>query len=383
MNFDPLEDGKSSIQLIDHMGDDLMVVNAARVSMAKESEWDSYGPWDKERWIGKNLSKRDCGLISYLAKHNHWTPFSHPQIQLRIKMPIFIARQWFKHMVGFTRNEVSRRYVDDAPEFYVPTEWRKRAENVKQGSSDETIVLDGSQKCAYCGSEMEFKRKEDEKMKRFCSTRCREHHYRKHTHQGWASTKVGSLKQSAKKRGIDFDMTAEDLLEIGQPKVCKYLGMELDYAADSIKPESASVNRIDPRKGYVRGNIEIISNKANSMLLDATPEELMTFVENVALVRRGVFVKQAPSVHGFYDNITETYNKMITEGVAPEQARMILPCSHYTEFIETGSLAAYARLAKLRLDPHAQKEVRMYAEAVDKIISPLFPVSWAELKGTA
>lgn len=376
IKHDPLDDGISQVTLIDYMGDDLRVVNAARVSFDKESSWVE-DPRNPD--FPNVLSERDRKLIRYLARHDHWTPFSHCMVTLRIKMPIFVARQWFKHSVGFTRNEVSRRYVDSTPEFYVPKIWRKRAENVKQGSSDETVILDGSQKCAHCGSEMEFKRKEDEKMKRFCSARCRDHHYRKHTHKGWAVSKVASLRQSAKKRGIAFDLTVEDLLEVGQPAVCKYLGIELDYAADSVKPESASVNRIDPRLGYVKGNIEIISNKANSMLLDATPEELMTFVENVALVRNGVFVKQAPSVRGFYDSITETYNKMIAEGIAPEQARMILPCSHYTEFYETGSLAAYARLAKLRLDSHAQKETRLYAEAVSEIMARLFPVSWEAL----
>jgi thymidylate synthase (FAD) len=75
------------------------------------------------------------------------------------------------------------------------------------------------------------------------------------------------------------------------------------------------------------------------------------------------------------------YSEMIDQGICPEQARMVLPQSMYTEFIETGSLAAYARLAKLRLDPHAQKEVRLYAEAVDDILSKLFPVSWEALRG--
>lgn len=122
MVYDPLNDGISEVKLIDSMGDDLRVVNAARVSFNKESH---------------ELSEQDKRLINYLARHNHWTPFSHVMVTLRIKMPIFVARQWYKHMIGFTRNEVSRRYVDDAPEFFIPTEWRLRAENKKQGSSDE------------------------------------------------------------------------------------------------------------------------------------------------------------------------------------------------------------------------------------------------------
>lgn len=103
------------------MGSDLAVVNAARVSFNKEkAEYDD----------------SDSKLIKYLANHNHWTPFSQVQYQVRIKAPIFIARQWFKHMVGITRNEVSRRYVHDAPEFYTPEKWRsKPTDGAKQGSS--------------------------------------------------------------------------------------------------------------------------------------------------------------------------------------------------------------------------------------------------------
>ena len=84
-------------------------------------------------------AEKDIKLINYLAKHNHWTPFSHVMITMRETVPIFVARQRFKHMVGFTYNEVSRRYVDDAPEFYEPETWRAAAENKKQGSSDEVI----------------------------------------------------------------------------------------------------------------------------------------------------------------------------------------------------------------------------------------------------
>jgi thymidylate synthase (FAD) len=101
-------------EYISHMGDDLTVVNAARVSFDKESTD-----------VG---SSGDAKLINYLAKHGHWTPFSHPQITMRYTVPIFIARQEFKHIVGFTRNEVSRRYVDDTPEFYYPDSWRNRPE---------------------------------------------------------------------------------------------------------------------------------------------------------------------------------------------------------------------------------------------------------------
>jgi len=109
------------VQYVMHMGDDLTVVNAARVSFNKESE---------------AFSEKDAKLINYLAKHKHWTPFAHPQITLRIKAPIFIRTQLFKHKVGFVENEVSRRYVSDTPEVYCP-QWRSKPTNgAKQGSED-------------------------------------------------------------------------------------------------------------------------------------------------------------------------------------------------------------------------------------------------------
>ena len=109
--------------LVNSMGGDLTVVNAARVSFNSHS---------------KELNKKDERLISFLAKHGHWSPFAHVMLQFRMKAPIFVARQLVKHQVGLTWNEVSRRYVDTNVEFYKPKVWRKAAENVKQGSSDES-----------------------------------------------------------------------------------------------------------------------------------------------------------------------------------------------------------------------------------------------------
>lgn len=120
------------VDLLDVMGNDLAVVDAARCSFDKESSLDDYG----------NLREKDRNLIHYLARHNHWTPFTHCQVSFRVTMPIFVARQLAKHMVGGTVNEVSRRYVSTDPVLDLPTEWRKAAENVKQGSSDECINVD-------------------------------------------------------------------------------------------------------------------------------------------------------------------------------------------------------------------------------------------------
>lgn len=109
------------VTLVDSMGSDLSVVNAARVSFHKISE---------------KFKEGDIKLINYLAKHKHFSPFNHSFITVRVKAPIFVARQLVKHKF-MPWNEVSRRYVDDEPEFYIPEVWRMRAENVKQGSSDE------------------------------------------------------------------------------------------------------------------------------------------------------------------------------------------------------------------------------------------------------
>lgn len=212
-------DGIGFVELLDTFGDDLTVVNAARVSFAKEST---------------ELSERDGKLIKYLADHDHVTPFFHPQARFRIKMPIFVAREWYRHQIGFARNEVSRRYVDSEPECWIPAseDLRARDPKLKQGSRPDPVT-DASD---------------------------------------WRS-----------------------------------------------RLESESKHLID------------------------------------------------------------LYTEMINGGIAPEIARTILPQSMYTEFIETGSLAAYARLCGLRLTPDAQKEIRTYATALSELMIARFPVSWAAL----
>ena len=121
------------VELIDKMGTDLSVVNAARVSYAKTKEV---------------FDDKDEKLIKYLAEHEHWSPFAHANLQFRIKAPVFVARQLVKHQVGLVWNEVSRRYVDDKPELFHPESWRGRPKNSKQGSSGE-LELDTITKHRY------------------------------------------------------------------------------------------------------------------------------------------------------------------------------------------------------------------------------------------
>ena len=209
---------------VDHMGSDLSVVNAARVSFGKKSQFEG-------RVGGPNvLSQRDSKLIRYLAKHKHISPFGHAFASFHVKAPIFVARQLVKH--SFLRwNEVSRRYVDDEPKFYVPDVWRGRSADKKQGSEGEV--------------------------------------------------KLGKLD-------------------------------------DTIVSDS--------------------------------PYEALC-----------------------------AYKALLQAGVAPEQARMVLPQSTMTEWYWSGSLDAFARMCNLRLPADTQQETRVVAQQIDEVMSGLFPVSWEAL----
>lgn len=155
-------------EYVDHMGDDLSVVNAARVSLDKVSEWDTrldhyseindISEWENDGWefmgestsggVYMRLSDKDARLIKYLAKHNHWTPFAHTSITLRMSAPVPIRTQCFKHKAGFVENEESRRYINSAPEIYMPDVFRMAADNVKQGS-DGVHPNSDDWRCAY------------------------------------------------------------------------------------------------------------------------------------------------------------------------------------------------------------------------------------------
>lgn len=217
------------VDYINHMGDDLTVVNAARVSFDKESSLVEGG-----------LSSGDEKLIHYLAKHKHFSPFGHCFASFRVTAPVFVARQLVKH--EYLRwNEISRRYVDSEPEFYVPEVWRGRAKDKKQGSSEVEI------------------------------------------------TNLGVL------------------------------GFRTRTVKDAVEK--------------------------------------------------------------FEDHCLDLYKDMIEEGVAPEQARSILPQSMMTSWYWSGSLDAFANMCNLRCKPDTQKETQLVANQIDDIMTNKFPVSWAALRG--
>ena len=148
---------EKAVELMECMGSDLTVVNAARVSFGKRK---------------KKFTKGDERLINYLASHNHWTPFGHCSMQFHISAPVFVARQLVKHQVGLVWNEISRRYVDNTPEFYTPETWRLRAEDKKQGSSDEVYYNETAHRDAFDSSktyeEPQFNPHELPSYKRHC-----------------------------------------------------------------------------------------------------------------------------------------------------------------------------------------------------------------------
>lgn len=139
------------VTYVDHMGNDLSPVNAARVSFNKTSDW-VYCSGEREQGQSfctdrceetgeqcPTLKPADAKLLSYLSDHNHWSPFAHTSITLHVEAPLFVARQLAKHQVGFSWNEVSRRYVSEDPRFYLPSTWRRKAKNKKQGSAEESV----------------------------------------------------------------------------------------------------------------------------------------------------------------------------------------------------------------------------------------------------
>lgn len=220
------------VELVDSMGTDLTVVNSARVSFGKRK---------------KELSDGDKKLIRYLAEHKHWSPFRHVQLQFHCKVPEFVARQWYKHVVGIAYsempvvdhawNEISLRYVDASEfDFYTPQGFRKQSEDNKQASTDELVAdPDGQLMAEY-------------------HNQC--------------------------KKALDL------------------------------------------------------------------------------------------------------YHRMLEHGVAREQARGVLPLNIYTEFYWTASLQALVNFIHLRQHPGAQFEIRLYADALERLARQVVPVSFEALMAT-
>jgi thymidylate synthase (FAD) len=125
------------VSLVDSMGSDLSVVNAARVSFGK---------------ISTEITVGDKKLIAYLAKNNHWTPFGHTSISFHITAPIFVARQLAKHQVGLVWNEISRRYVSEKPDAWFSNMWREQSEDKKQGSETFGVISQGIVEDIYASS---------------------------------------------------------------------------------------------------------------------------------------------------------------------------------------------------------------------------------------
>ena len=221
------------VNLVDSCGSDLSVVNAARVSFNKESIV---------------LDNKDEKLINYLAKHKHFSPFNHTYITLRVKAPIFVARQLVKHEY-MPWNEISRRYVDSRPELYHPEVWRGKPEgSIKQGSAGEVDL---------------------------------------NSLDAWGRT-------------------ASEWLPEGDRMLSRYEG---------------------------------------------TMKDLLTL-----------------------------YDALLESGVAPEQARMVLPQNMYTEWYWSGTIKAWAKTYGLRVHEGAQWESEQVLLKCGELIEPLFPVSWEALK---
>lgn len=348
------------VELIDSMGTDISVVNAARVSFHKKS----YIFYDDDDPTVEYICEEDKKLINYLAKHNHWSPFAHTCLSFRIKAPLFVARQLAKHQIGLAWNEVSRRYVDEEPEFFFPKEWRKKANNVKQGSSEESFgKLETIGKCLFCGIPLVGKRT------KYCCDNHQAYHWQERNKYKF---KFSRWKASAKSNNIPFDIVESDL---DWPKTCPYLDIELNYISDDRSDNVASLDKIEPDLGYIKGNVQIISQLANKMKSSASKEQLITFAKNSALIHGGIFIHESNSYESFLENAAQTYNNLINEGLCAEQARIFMPMAMHTEWIWTGNVASFGRVCKLRLDPHTQKETQDVVKLIYDLILPKFPES--------
>jgi thymidylate synthase ThyX len=293
-------------------------------------------------------------------------------MSFRVKAPIFVARQLVKHEY-LPWNEVSRRYVTDEVELYMPDVWRQAADNIKQGSSANEIKPNtyGNGVCVKCGSDVP--RKSTGPRGKWCSEKCRASYRKEHD----PDFRIHTAKYNAKKREISFELEKGD---IEWPTHCPILNIELNYdSTDSDNDNSPSIDRIDSDKGYVKGNVWVISNLANRMKNDANKEQLLSFARGVLLRFNGQLVPETGTVFDTCKLAVDHYNWLLKEGVCPEQARMVLPQNTMTEWIWSGTLFAFAKMCKLRLDAHTQRETQEIAKMIDKEAAKLYPVSWTAL----
>ena len=379
-----------NVDYIDHLGSDLSIVNAARVSFNKESDWeylDTPLEWSEEGSVVswdyiKILKLSDRKLIKYLADHGHFSPFGHCFLSFRVEAPVFVARQLVKHEY-LRMNEVSRRYVDDTPEFYYPEVWRtKPVGSIKQGSGTEKLPEPEFEYgyCRQCGKETEpsIRSQGGGKARIYCSDVCKYkyNNLNRNPYKAVWNNALARAKREGKEWTIDFD-TFEF------PSHCPILGVELDYSLGKggIQDNSPSFDRIDSTKEYLVGNVRLISNKANTMKSNATPDELVTFAKAILLQHKGIVVKDDFGYDGVIQKAKELYNIMIKEGYSAEQARMVLPQAMMTTWWWSGSLDAFANMYNLRSKEDTQKETREVALAIGKIAEEYFPVGWRALVG--
>jgi len=167
--------------------------------------------------------------------------------------------------------------------------------------------------------------------------------------------------------------------DLNWPKTCPYLDIELNYNADDKADNVASLDKVTPSLGYIPGNVQIISNLANRMKSSATPEQMLRFAKNTALIHGGIFTEQAPSYEKYLDQTVVAYNRMIEDGFCPEQARSILPQSLMTTWIWSGTLGAFCDMLKLRLGADTQEETREVATLISKVVQEKFPISYGAL----
>lgn len=461
-----MKTAEMTVTLVDHMGSDLSVVNAARVSMHKQHD---------------EMQEGDPRLIKYLSEHNHFTPFCHAFASFRIKAPIFVARQLVKHCVSGDTEITFCKPVKG-----ISNGRRKRTIADLHNMWTGKIKYQGGNKGKRNVTKAHVK-VFNEGTKKFESSHIQDVIYQgvkttftvttatgqvlratsNHevlTERGWVQvgdliagkdhlvTEDGSgyvVEPKRQRRDLD----SEDVISRREhiKEACVICGSTKDLECDHIVPVSAggthaadnlqtlcskchkekSASETVPRNGLTVPPrwtlVETVIEGEPEDVYDITVAGHHNFLANGLVVhncvglawnevsrryvdeeveiwlpkiwrKRAENVKQGssqeavqwfqfangpeeidPTVRAFLLDAVNLYNAMIDGGVAPEQARMILPLNHMTEWIWSGSLAAFARVCKLRLDPHAQEETREIAQHINRIMVDLFPVSWKEL----